>query len=284
MQVRQKIKFSVKLILIVFSLIVVVAGIRFYLIESVRISTPSMRNTLKEGDFILVNKWDKRPDRNRVTLFVSPLQRDSLSSPLFLSRCIGLPGDTIQVSNDGYTINGHYFPLSPNSVCRYQVDNVVSTLFFKALKQFQIPARDLQNDDQHFTLSLTPFEEYSLREELPNEIDTLFVKQTAETYTLVVPRKNRPYKIDPNSLVACQEAVRCESDKPVSFRDGKLYLDGKETDFFFFSQDYYWMLSDNVSEGIDSRHLGFIPADNIRGTAWICWYSQESNRLFKTIR
>lgn len=55
-----------------------------------------------------------------------------------------------------------------------------------------------------------------------------------------------------------------ETDGKASFRDGKLYLDGRETNFFFFQQDYYWVLSDNTNEAVDSRHLGFIPADHIR--------------------
>ncbi len=67
------------------------------------------------------------------------------------------------------------------------------------------------------------------------------------------------------------------------FRDGKLYLDGRETTFFFFGQDYYWMLSDNVNESVDSRHLGFIPHDHIIGNAWLCWFSRDKQRIFKPV-
>mgnify|MGYP002247762147 FL=1 len=73
---------------------------------------------------------------------------------------------------------------------------------------------------------------------------------------LIVPRKDRAYPLDAASLTACKEIIMRETDGKASFRDGKLYLDGRETNFFFFQQDYYWVLSDNTNEAVDSRHLG----------------------------
>lgn len=242
-----------------------------------------MENTLKKGDFILVNKWKNKPERNGVILFVSPLLKDTLSSPLFVSRCIGLPGDTVRVNNDGYTINGHFFPLSPNTVCQYLIANSAADTFFKALKKLNIPVRNAQNRDKEILLSLTPFEEYSIREELPEDINRRFIKQETDEYSLIIPQRNRPYRITEECLVACTEAIVSESEKPVAIRDNKLFIDGRETEFFFFDQDYYWVLSDNTHEGIDSRHLGIIPANHILGTAWYCWFSQESEHLFKSV-
>ena len=66
-------------------------------------------------------------------------------------------------------------------------------------------------------------------------------------------------------------------------QNGKLFLDGRETSFFFFQQDYFWILADNSQEGIDSRHLGLIPADQVIGHAWFCWFSKDKQRRFKWI-
>ena len=180
----------------------IVMLIRLFCIESYRISTDSMEEALHKGDYILVNKipGKNKPVRGKVVLFTSPLSRDSADAPLFISRCIGMPGDTIRVSMDGYTINGQKIPRSPRSLCSY------------------------------------------------------FITLSAR-----------------------------ETDGKASFRDGKLYLDGRETNFFFFRQDYYWVLSDNTNEAVDSRHLGFIPADHIVGNAWLCWYSPDKQRIFKPV-
>ena len=85
----------------------IVMLIRLFCIESYRISTDSMEEALHKGDYILVNKipGKNKPVRGKVVLFTSPLSRDSADAPLFISRCIGMPGDTIRVSMDGYTIN-----------------------------------------------------------------------------------------------------------------------------------------------------------------------------------
>lgn len=283
MQYKQKIKTTVKLLLTILFLATVVVAIRYYLIESYRISTSTMANTLKEGDFIVVNKLMKQPDRNQVILFSSPLRKDTISPPLFLSRCIGLPGDTIQVNSDGYTINGRFFPLSPNAICQYKLDSSEVESFVKTLDRLKIPIRDLRNEGSNIFVSLTPFEEYSIREELTESVNQAFVKQTSGEYSLIVPRKNRAYRLTPECLTACKEAILCETESPVAFRNDKLYVDGKETDFFFFEQDYFWVLSDNMNEGIDSRHLGFIPAENIVGTAWYCWFSPHTKRFFKPV-
>lgn len=281
---RKKIKKIVKLLLTIVLLTTVVVAIRYYLIESYHISTSAMENTLQKGDFILVNKLHKKPERNQVILFESPLRKDTASSPLFLSRCIGLPGDTIQVNNDGYTINGHFFPLSPNAVCKYSVENALVEPFFNLLKQFSIPIRNLKNEENHVLISLTPFEEYTIREELSEESNQAFTKQTDGEYSLIIPQKNKPYRLTEECLIACKEAILCEAELPVAFRNNKLFLDGKETDFFFFKQDYFWVLSDNMNDGIDSRHLGFIPENNISGTAWCCWLSPQNKRFFKSVK
>ena len=225
----------------------IVMLIRLFSIESYRISTDSMEEALHKGDYILVNKipGKNKPVRGKVVLFTSPLSRDSADAPLFISRCIGMPGDTIRVSMDGY--------------------------------------RDLRQESFGCMLSLTAFEEYQLREELPDAINRHFIGEQMQEYMLIVPRKDRAYPLDAASLTACKEIILRETDGKASFRDGKLYLDGRETNFFFFRQDYYWVLSDNTNEAVDSRHLGFIPADHIVGNAWLCWYSPDKQRIFKPV-
>lgn len=284
MRSKRAIKTTLKLLLTFLLVATAAVLIRCFVVESYRVSTSAMEDTLKQGDLIVVNKLKTKPDRNQIILFSSPLRKDTLSQPLFLSRCIGLPGDTIRVSSDGYTINGQYFPLSPHALCRYQLDNTAVDTFFKTLNRLDIPIRDLQNEKTCMSLLLTPFEEYLIREELPEVINRALVKQTIGNYSLIVPRRNRPYRLTREAVIACKEALLCESELPVTFRNEKAFIDGRETDFFFFKQDYYWVLSDHVIEGIDSRHLGFVPAESIAGTAWCCWFSPQTNRFFKLIK
>ena len=227
----------------------IVMLIRLFCIESYRISTDSMEEALHKGDYILVNKipGKNKPVRGKVVLFTSPLSRDSADAPLFISRCIGMPGDTIRVSMDGYTINGQKIPRSPRSLCSYFITLSAKETFLETLEKLDIPLRDFRQESFGCMLSLTAFEEYQLREELPDAINRHFIGEQMQEYMLIVPRKDRAYPLDAASLTACKEIIMRETDGKASFRDGKLYLDGRETNFFFFQQDYYWVLSDKTN-------------------------------------
>lgn len=262
-----------------------VMAIRYFCVESFRVSTDSMEVALHKGDYILVNKLPLKdnPGRNKVVLFTSPLLKDSLSEPLFLSRCIGMPGDTIRISDEGYRVNGKLIPHSPRSLNTYMVTQTAKDEVLAAQKKLNIPLRNMREESFGLSFSLTSFEEYQLREELSEDANIRFLKKPMESYELIVPQKGRAYRLDAAALTACREAIQAEAGNKAVFRDGKLYLDGREASFFFFSQNYYWMLSDNANEAVDSRHLGFIPQSHVIGNAWFCWYSKDRQRIFKLV-
>lgn len=266
-------------------LVGVVMAIRYFCVESFRVSTDSMEVALHKGDYILVNKLPLKdnPERNKVALFTSPLLKDTVSKPLFLSRCIGMPGDTIRISDKGYRVNGKLIPHSPRSLNTYMVTQSAKDELLAIQKKLNIPLRNLREESFGVSLSLTSFEEYQLREELSEDANIRFLKNPMESYELIVPQKGRAYRLDAASLTACREAIQAEAGDKAVFRNGKLYLDGREASFFFFRQDYYWMLSDNANEAVDSRHLGFIPQSHIIGNAWFCWYSKDRQRMFKLV-
>jgi signal peptidase I len=242
-----------------------------------------MENTLHRGDYVLVNRIGARhPGHNRIVVFTSPLIKDRKDSPIMVSRCVAMPGDTIQVTGDGYRINKTLYPLSPDALSTYTVQPAAGKRFTGALKRLGIAERDLRETSSGITLRLTSFEEYSIREELPPAVNKGFIKEGAPSYIVVVPRRGEPYRLTASALTACREAIRAEAAGEVEFRDHRLFVDGKEMGAFTFREDYYWLLSDNINEAVDSRHLGFIPSRSIIGAVWLCWYSVDGRRTFKT--
>ncbi|MDZ7293906.1 MAG: signal peptidase I [candidate division KSB1 bacterium] len=100
--------------------------LRLLVIQAFRIPTGSMKDTLLIGDFLMVNKFIygvrtpstlplvkaniphfrfpavKKPKRGEVIVFKYPLDQ-RLD---YIKRCVGLPGDTIEVRNGDLYVNG----------------------------------------------------------------------------------------------------------------------------------------------------------------------------------
>ncbi len=89
---------------------------RAMVVQAFRIPTASMQNTLLVGDFLLVNKFlygsvipftDIRLPRVRgpkigdVIVFKHPTEGKD-----YIKRCIGLPGDVVEMKNDVVYVNG----------------------------------------------------------------------------------------------------------------------------------------------------------------------------------
>lgn len=95
--------------------------IKTSVVEAYKIPTASMEDTLLIGDFLLANKfiygaqipltgWRlpavHQPQRGDVIIFTFP--GDGVTK--YIKRCIGLPGDTIEVKNKELFVNGERFP------------------------------------------------------------------------------------------------------------------------------------------------------------------------------
>ncbi|MCC8153015.1 MAG: signal peptidase I [Tannerellaceae bacterium] len=267
-------------------LVVVIFLVRYFLLQSYRISTLSMKDTLSKDDYVLVNKLHGKdnPGQHSVVLLISPLLKDTLNTPLLVSRCVGMPGDTLQVTQKGYFVNGKACPFPPAMIHRYRISVELGDKLLRVTKELGLPRRYREVKSDGLYMDLTSFESYLVRGELTSEENLQFEMLIPDRYEIVLPRKNIPYRLQEYNLPFLENAIRLEAGELARFRDGKLILDGVESAFFTFSQDYCWVLSDNTLQGIDSRHLGIIPENHIVGNVWFCWYSKNKKQFFKWIR
>lgn len=99
--------------------------VRNFIIEAYRIPSAAMKPTLISGDIIFVAKWpfltqkNKIPHRGDVVVFSHAALE---SSPNFIKRVIGLPGDVVAMKKGQIILNGTTIPSRtinkhPNELC-----------------------------------------------------------------------------------------------------------------------------------------------------------------------
>ena len=153
----------------------------------------------------------------------------------------------------------------------------------QTIDSLRIPLRDAWEDSVSLTFRMSLREKERLARNLPQVVQIEMIGGRRMGYEFVVPDKGKPIPINETSLMVCREAILNEAGDDAVIRDGKLYLNGEEKKHYFFRQDYYWILSENETDGIDSRHLGLIPEDHITGNIWYSWYGKDASRRFGKI-
>ncbi len=241
--------------------------IKTFLLESSRIPTGSMETTILVGDFLLVNKviygsssprtipftdirlpyfttpsW-REPEHKDVVVFEYPGDRDQFKPTQVLSyvkRCVGLPGDTIQIRDKVLFVNGKEFWRPPH---------------IQYLTAQPIPAG------------------------VPNpRIFPAGVEWNEDNYgPLYIPKQGDVIKLNADNYYQWKTIIERELEKEgsVDIVDNKIFIDGKAVTSYTLKENYYFMMGDNRDNSLDSRFWGFVPRSKIVGQALIIYWSWD---------
>lgn len=247
------------------------------------------------GDIIITRPVDKREN--------------------FIKRCVAIAGDTLEIRSGAVYINGKLSETPPRAETNYllrtkgqpldyamleenygirqemgEVRQVGENLYEIFLTKEQLPVFSTLP----FVQSLTPVN-YTYGKDnyfvggadiFPN--DTVHCKWTIDNYgPLWVPAKGATLTLTPENYSRYERVIRTYEGNSLEMRDGKFYINGKETKTYTFKMNYYWLMGDNRHNSLDSRYWGFVPEDHIVGKAWLIFFSVEKgirwNRLFRLI-
>lgn len=92
---------------------------------------------------------------------------------------------------------------------------------------------------------------------------------------LQVPKKGDVITLTQENLPTYKRIIEIYEGNTLEEKDGKLIINGKETNQYTIKYDYYMMIGDNRDASLDSRFFGFVPETHIVGKPMFTWMSLE---------
>lgn len=306
-----------KWILVFAGAIVAVLLLRGFAFTSCLIPSTGMENSIFQGERILVTKWSyglrvpfmslfsyhrwrERPVRAQdIVVFNNPA---GINQPvidrreIYISRCIGTPGDTLLVDSL-FSATSRNAQFNPDKKRLYTYPADKESLITSLMNTLSIADDGLMgSSDSTHVRSFSRYEYYLLEQAMSDRswIQPLTRKDEAELKPLIVPGKGQFVKVYPWNATLLRNTLVMHEGKQAEIKNDTLYVDGKPTQHCYFTKDYYWMGANNTVNLSDSRLFGFVPQDHIIGKASLIWFSKEKgtglfdgyrwNRFFRTVK
>jgi len=232
-------------------------------------------------------------ERNDVVLFNNPLEIDKPldKRSLALSRCVAIAGDTIRINGNDLYINGKKYIPSQDLLISYRFKKEKQDSIFSAMSMFDIPVRNSFQDSLWSYLSLNKYEMFILNQKLSHESQLSLEENAEVSYILIVPSKGLSIPLTAFNVRLYGTLIIQESAKEDSIEIGNCSIkkNGETLKNYEFNENYYWFMSDNTDNSIDSRTLGFVSERFIMGKASLIWFSSDKggikwDRIFTSIK
>jgi signal peptidase I len=237
----------------------------------------------------LLNMNDFNPDRN----YYKPIDKKTN----LVKRCVGIPGDSLEV-RDGYVfINGQKNELPDRAKLQFAYDielkgNFTTDQLFNALKRYDITDSPYQVAQNTIVVQATeeavakaknnPYFASITRRVTPKGVDGgLFPRDPQYPWNydnfgpIYIPKEGETIDLNLEVLPLYRRLISEYERNSLKVNGNQIIINGTPTTSYTFKQNYYWMMGDNRDNSIDARAWGYVPFDHVVGKPVFIWMSWD---------
>ena len=236
----------------------------------------------------------------------------------YIKRCVGIPGDNIEIKGGILYVNNEKAFIAPNAQTDYEVETN-GTPFTKEFLEAELGDKIITEDGRTYEKNQDYFDiaqnvsmlnlnlaNADLVKRQPNVksmkmyVDSM--PNSAEIFPydkyhpwsmdkfgpMHIPKKGETITLAADNIELYRRIITVYEHNTLEINNGKYIINGKETPTYTFKYGYYWMMGDNRHRSQDSRFWGFVPETHIVGKASLIWFSYDDgprwSRFFKSIK
>jgi signal peptidase I len=220
----------------------------------------------------------------------------------YIKRCVGVPGDSIEVRNGDLFVNGKPSPVIKGVQFEYHIipkDGKLIDLNY--IKNKYPLTTDPRSQGTHTIIHTSAENAQKIENELKPVLERMF-RMVADARDLDgngifpynpnlypwnndhygpiwIPKKGEKVQLSMKNIELYIRIITAYEGNKLEIKDGSFKINGIPTNEYTFKMNYYWMMGDNRHNSADSRSWGFVPEDHVVGKPLFVWFSHDGSKV-----